>query len=220
MAKSFFQTAWAVLGLICILGISLFAQGSRMREEFLIDVNRPFVYVKFVQTGPGVPRNPQEPTLRIWLRLQNNCRIPVDVRANGVPDGSPGDEVGLNYEVVPERVGGIQTSSGILDQLETDLNADRQKPKPQADQIPLGYMSELYSLVTIDPGTDALFSIPVNHLSKRWHIEIPFTFNLPKGKGPRDPKNGGTPVMVVSYSLWDLPPESRTEIKTRVGGEP
>jgi hypothetical protein len=54
--------------------------------------------------------------------------------------------------------------------------------------------------------------MPVNHLSKSWHVEIPFEFELPKGKGSRDPINGGIPVMAVQYSLWDLPSKSRPQI--------
>jgi hypothetical protein len=153
---------------------------------FLIDVNRPFVYVKFDHIGPGAPRSADEPNSRIWLRLTNNCRIPILVRANGVPDESPKDEVGLEWRVVPNP-----TIQGI-------------------GEITRGYMEEVASLVTIGPEEEILFSMPVNHLSKRWHVEIPFEFELPKGKGLRDPANGGEPIMVVSYSLWDLPPKALT----------
>jgi len=78
--------------------------------------------------------------------------------------------------------------------------------------MPRGYMEEVASLVTVGPGEEILFRMPVNHLSKWWHVEIPFEFELPKGKGPRDPLNGGEPNMVVQYSLWDLPPKARTEL--------
>ena len=73
------------------------------RSEFLINVNRPFVFVKFDHIGPSVPRSEDEPNLRIWLPLTNNCRVPILVRANGAPDESPKDEVGVQYEVVRNR---------------------------------------------------------------------------------------------------------------------
>jgi hypothetical protein len=62
------------------------------------------------------------------------------------------------------------------------------------------------------PGESILFSIPVNHLSKRWHIEIPYTFALPRGKCCHNLDVGGEPVMVIVYGLEDLPRESLTEI--------
>ena len=93
-----------------------------------------------------------------------------------------------------------------------DLALLGKKSEAKAEQIPQGYMSEVGSFATINPAKEILFSIPVNHLSKRWHIEIPFEFGVPRGKGPRDPNNGGEPKMVVIYSLWDLPPKAEAEI--------
>jgi hypothetical protein len=133
-----------------------------------------------------------------------------------VPDESPQDEVGVQYDVVhdPEIRGAIMffPQSSVEDTLEKEKSADQQKSQATSEEVPRGYIFDVASLVRIQSGRDILFSLPVNHLSKKWHIEIPFEFELPKGKGARDPVNGGIPVMVVQYSLWDLPPESRTQI--------
>jgi hypothetical protein len=200
--------------LFCVVTTTLVAQGTKANKGFLIDVNRPFVYAKFDHIGPGVPRSVDEPNSRIWLRLTNNCRIPILVRANGVPDESPKDEVGLQYDVVsnPPLRGMVSFSPSRKDEPQTGPNGETQESETKADEIPRGYMEEVSSLVTIGPGEDILFSMPVNHLSKRWHVEIPFEFELPKGKGSRNPANGGIPVMVVQYSLWDLPSKSRAQI--------
>jgi hypothetical protein len=200
--------------LLCVVSTTLVAQSTKTNKGFLIDVNRPFVYVKFEHIGPGAPRSVDEPNSRIFLRLTNNCRIPILVRANGVPDESRKDEVGLEYEVVPNPTlrGMVSFSPPQKDQPQTGPNGATQKSETKADEIPRGYMEEVASLVTVGPGKEVLFSMPVNHLSERWHVEIPFEFELPKGKGPRDPINGGIPVMVVQYSLWDLPSKSRAEV--------
>jgi hypothetical protein len=95
---------------------------------------------------------------------------------------------------------------------ESEKAADQQESEAKVEEVPRGSMFHVASLVSIEPGRDILFSLPVNHLSKKWHIEIPFEFELPKGKGRRVPINGGIPVMVVQYSLWDLPPKSQAEI--------
>ena len=196
---------WVLLPVLCFLAVPVRSQTVQAPTGFVMNVNRPFVYVKFDHIGPGVARSKDEPNLRIWLRLTNNCRIAILVQASGVPDESPEDEVGVQYEVVrnPEI--------SIL-----PLNPREEKTtiqeKPKAAELPRGTMFHVASLVSIEPGNDILFSVPVNHLSDKWHIEIPFEFELPKGKGPRDPNNGGIPVMVLHYSLWDLPPKSRAEI--------
>lgn len=76
-------------------------------------------------------------------------------------------------------------------------------------------MVEIGSSESIPPGESILFSIPMNHLSERWHVEIPYDFELPQGRCCRDPKVGGQPHMVVDYEFRDLPPDSRREIQTR-----
>jgi hypothetical protein len=43
-------------------------------------------------------------------------------------------------------------------------------------------MFDVASLIAIGPGEEMLFSMPVNHLSKRWHVEITFAFELPPEK--------------------------------------
>jgi len=83
------------------------------------------------------------------------------------------------------------------------------------EKMPGGYMMDVGSLVTIMPGKQILFSIPINHVSKRWHIEIPFEFDLPKGKGSRDPKVSLGPSMIIEYSMEDLPPEFRAAVEKR-----
>lgn len=219
------RTGPVVLGflLVCLFAIPLFSHPTKTSEEFQIDASRPFVYIKFDHIGPGAPRSADEPATRIWLRLANNCRIPIVVRANGVPDESPEDEVGLEYDVVPNRpvypIVSFSRYSGprLPQKTSQGAVASQKESEPKTPKIPRGYMEEVASTISIDPGGETLFSMPVNHLSKRWHVEIPFEFDLPKnkGKGLRDPQNGGIPVMVVEYTLWDLPTKSQAEIPTK-----
>lgn|SRR5437879_6402160 len=200
--------------LIGVPSASLLAQTTKMGKDFLIDVNRPFVYVKFDHIGPGIPRTPTEPNSRIWLRLKNNCRIAILVRANGVPDESPKDEVGLEWEVVPNPTiqGMVSFSTSGKDEPQTGLNAETQKSEKATDEVPRGYMEEVASLVTIGPGQEIRFSMPINHLSERWHVEIPFDFELPPAKGPLHSNTVGLPIMAVHYTVWDLPRNSQAEV--------
>jgi hypothetical protein len=215
MTKPFSVSVLLVLLVFSIGSQSMRAQKVNPEEGFVIDKNRPFVYILFDHIGPGIPANEDEPATRIWLHLKNNCRVSVEVRANGVPDGSPRDEVGVMHDVVLNRpVYGLPLF-GTLPTAKPRAVAgpDERKPAPVVEQMPRGYMSDVASLVTIMPGKEILFSIPINHISKRWHVEIPFKFVLPEGTVPRDPKVSLGPTMVIEYSIWDVPPEFQPKVE-------
>jgi len=203
---------------LCMGSTSVFAQETDLSKQFLIDVNRPFVYVKFDHVGPGAPRGRGEADTRIWLRLTNNCRVPILVQANGVPDESPKDEIGLMYEVVANRpVNGLLIAVGpeASGKSGERKNERQQNAETEQESMPRGTMSEVGSLIRIDPGEDVLFSMPVNHFSDRWHVEIPISFELPSGKVLRDPnKWGGEPKVKVFYGLWDLPTKLEKELRS------
>jgi hypothetical protein len=97
-----------------------------------------------------------------------------------------------------------------MDRLAADSADD--KNETVSGQMPGGYMMDVGSSVTIMPGTSTLFGIPTNHISKRWHIEIGFEFELPRGKCCRDPKVSLGPELSIGYGIWDLPPEERQKL--------
>jgi hypothetical protein len=92
------------------------------------------------------------------------------------------------------------------------LDAQSSEPHQEA-KMPTGYDFDVNLAESIPPGKSVLFSVPVTHLSKSWHIEIPYTFDLPPGKGPRQPIVGGEPKMVLLYSGWDLPEDVQQQLK-------
>ena len=77
------------------------------------------------------------------------------------------------------------------------------------------YWFEVGSLLEVPPGNSVLFSLPTDHLSTKWHVEIPFDFKVPTGKGPRPDDIGGFPVQFLEYSLWDLPEEVKVQIQEK-----
>jgi hypothetical protein len=205
--------SFASIAVLAVVSMPLSAQ-TKMGKEFLIDVHSPFVYVKFDHIGPGAPRDPSEPNSRVWLRLRNNCRIAILVRAQGVPDDSPKNEVGLEHDVVRNSPvnGQVSLPTAETDKPETRTTRSSQNSETKSDEIPRGYMYETASWVSIGPSEEILFSIPVNHLSDRWHMEIPFDFELPHGKGPLRANTVGLPVMRVHYTVWDLPRDSQATV--------
>ncbi|MGD0902528.1 MAG: hypothetical protein ABR924_06255, partial [Terracidiphilus sp.] len=56
--------------------------------NFIIDPAKPYVYLKFDHIGPRKPHQDGEGNTGLWLKVVNNCRIPIVFRASG---GFPGD---------------------------------------------------------------------------------------------------------------------------------
>jgi len=183
---------------------------AQASPSFVIDENRPYVYLHFEHVGKGVRFIEGEPTQRVWLRFVNNCRVPIILRTFGAPEGSPKDELGVMHDIVKDAqflIRGVEIEPPAL-------NDQNSEPHQEA-KMPTGYEFDVSLAQRIPPGKSLLFSVPVTHLSKSWHIEIPYRFDLPPGKGPRQPVVGGEPKMVLLYSGWDLPEEVQRQLKIR-----
>jgi hypothetical protein len=89
-----------LLPLLCVAAVCAQAQKTHTVSDFVINRNRPFVYLKIDHVGPGEPRSEDEPDTRVWFRLTNNCKVPIIVYTFGVPEGSPEYEQGVMYKVV------------------------------------------------------------------------------------------------------------------------
>lgn len=71
-----------------------------------------------------------------------------------------------------------------------------QKPAPQPsvkaevpESMPSGYAFEVGTMATLGPGQTIYFSLPLNHISDKWHVEIPFRFDLRIRTPVRSAKN-------------------------------
>ncbi len=162
---------WDGITALCILAATASAQGKP--EDFMLDPSRPYVYLAFDHVGRREPAAPGELPQGLWLRLVNNCKIPIEVQTFdlGTIDGG----VGLNYEVV--------TVAGIVD-------------SPAPTTKPRGYSSHVGSPMVIDPGGTLLFSIPRDHVSKWWYLQTRFDLGLPV------PRSGVHPFSTVSF-FWE-----------------
>ncbi len=208
--------------------IPCYSQHSQRPTNFVIDTNREFVYLKLDHTGKGIQRSEDEPEMRLWLRFVNNCNVPIELRTFGVPEGSPPGEFGVMDEVVRDTPLRFVISDGDAPAtinwpaLESDSPSSHPEPATSSQtskepgEPPADYWFELGFLTTVLPGREILFSIPINQIGKRWHIQIPFEFKVPEGKVPRDPKIGGLPEMYLTYSLYDLPHDVQAKIKSQL----
>lgn len=214
---------WSVLFTLCILTPFLRSQTDREGITLVRDANRPFVYLRFDHIAQGKQRNEYEPALRVWLHFVNNSNVPIKLRAYGLADGLVPGEVGVMDDVVMDLPMLTITSGNpepeVLNQpiSETpDAQANTESGTLSAGRMPSGYTSEVAGVTRVAPGESVMFSVPVDHLGSRsngWHMEIPFWFSVPEGRGPRDPIIGGEPIMRLHYHYYDLPDEAKAKLR-------
>jgi hypothetical protein len=157
---------------------ALFAQDTQ--SAFVRDAEKPYVYVAFDHVGPREPVTSGETPQGLWLRVVNNCRIPIELRTFDLGTRDPG--VAINYDVI--AVGGI---------------IDERPPGRQ----PRGYSSDTGSVAVIAPGGTLLFSVPRDHVTKWWYLQTRFDFAIPL------PRSGTHPFGTVAFFWEDIPVKYR-----------
>ena len=190
-----------LLAVFLCIGLSTTPSGADPRpktRDFLIDPSKHYVYLKFDHVGDREPLSTDEPRKGLWLRVVNNCRLPIIVAI--FDTGTPNAEVGVYDEVV------MPTVKRPLPILYFPGQAKSQ-PKPPAspqELPPEGYsLPDAFSTTVISPGDNLLFSVPVNHVGPSWYLQIRSYFELP-GEG-----YGSGPYSVVSFDWQDIPEKFR-----------
>jgi hypothetical protein len=172
------------------------AEATPKTRGFLIDPSKHYVYLKFDHVGDREPLSPDETTKGLWLRLVNNCRIPIVVAIFNTGTTDPG--VGVYDEVVPHP--------SRLPILSFPHRGERQsKPAtPVQEAPPAGYSPpDVISTTIISPGKDLLFSVPLNHVGPSWSLQIRFYLALPGDA------YGSGPYSVVFFYWQDIPEKFR-----------
>lgn len=145
-----------LLTLILVVSTSLLAQNAP--SDFVLDKSKPFAYLEFDHVGPRKPYQAGEGNTGLWLRVVNNCRIPIVLRSIPAAEGEAG--VILEDQIVP--------------------NADQESHdrREASKHIPEGYYFEFSGVEEVQPGKDILFSVPANHVSANWYMRIRFAFDF------------------------------------------
>lgn len=185
------------------------AKISSWQKQFLIDPAKPYVYLEVDHIGPRQPRAAGEPKIGIWMRLHNNCIVPIIVYTFGVPDfafapPSPGrnEEIGVYDSVIanprpwgfirdqpphpatltetmkPSDLANYLWAKPQLQAAPTATAPPPPSPKPKGAKMPMGYWFDVGTDTIIHPGESIYFSLPRNHVSPKWHVQIPFHFDL------------------------------------------
>lgn len=148
------------------------AQNSSVRD-FVIDQSKPYVYLKFDRIGPRKPIQNGEVNTGLWLRVVNNCRIPIVFQSFNMPTGVSG--VGIMDEVVED-----EPILQIYSTPEEEKEIQRREKLRKLKQKPKGYSSETAGIVRVQPGTDMLFSVPLNHVDNDWYMRVKFALDVDK----------------------------------------
>jgi hypothetical protein len=85
--------------LFCLV-TNLLAQ-DKGAQNFVLDQTKPYVYLKFDHIGPRKPLRTGESGTGLWLRVVNNCHLPIVFTSFSMPPGEAG--VGLMDEVVEDE---------------------------------------------------------------------------------------------------------------------
>jgi hypothetical protein len=174
--------------------------GQEPIPNFVLNPSMPYVYVKFDHVGPRKPLHEGEGQVGLWLRIVNNCRVPIKVPTFGLTTGDPG--VGLLDEVVSDAV----TVSVSSEPEELNLSTDRAST---AISHPQGYSAEVFSMTRILPGKDILFSVPLNHVSDQWFMRVRFVLDVDK------PSLGTGPYTYLNFFKGQIPPSALSGSQTK-----
>ena len=163
--------------------------GQEPISDFVLNPSRPYVYVQFDHVGPRKPLRGGEGNVGLWLRIVNNCRVPITVPTFGLTTGDPG--VGVLDEVVPDNprmsVSAEPDVINLSEEGSSRGNPSKATPVNPKNNPPRGYSAEVFSLTRVRPGKDLLFSVPLNHVSDNWFMRVGFVLDVNKpsvGTGP------------------------------------
>ncbi len=191
--------------LFAILLVVRSAPAQTADTNFVLDSSKPYVYLAFDHVGSRKPIEQGEDTQGMWLRIINNCKVPIAI--NTYKRDSAGSGVVVFDEVlrigkgltVHADYGEIPTvpadEEGLIgDQSGKQKPAQEEKGKQDSGSreetqptMPHGYSAELLFVTRVLPGQSLLFSVPRDHVSPDWFMRIKFILDVSKpslGPGP------------------------------------
>jgi hypothetical protein len=192
---------FATLVLFTVVSASVgAAQIQKRPPSFVIDRSKPYVYLEFDHLGKRQPLSRHEPDRGLWIRLVNNCQLPITVATFNTETSDPG--IGVDDEIVRVDLNAPALAHG--------LRAGERPPNEQPnDSIPEGYRSgDVVNTTTVAPGTSLLLSLPANHVGPSWYLQIQFYLNVPMQSSYRY-----GPYSVVSFNWQDIPEKFRQIVR-------
>jgi hypothetical protein len=179
------------LTLFCVTGA--FTQ-EKEATAFVLDQSKPFVYLQFDHIGPRKPLQSAEGAPGLWLRVVNNCRIPIVFRGHSAAEDDPG--FSLDDEVIP-----VEPMLQIFSTLEEGAEIKRKQRERELElkHKPTGYESEVSGAIRVDPGKGILFSVPLAHVGEYWFMRVKFALEVDKSS------IAVGPFTFLDFYKWEIP---------------
>ena len=170
--------------------------GQQPSSDFVLNPAKPYVYIQFDHIGSRKPLRKGENDTGLWLRIVNNCRVPITVPTFGLTSDAPG--AGVLDEVIPSEVpmAIIADAEPIATEASQKAGADKARVAPQ------GYSAEVYSMTRILPGKELLFSVPLNHVGDAWFMRVRFVLDVNK------PSVGTGPYTYLEFFKFQISPSA------------
>src|SRR5690349_20465469 len=162
------------------------SQAQNQRDASIaLDQSRPFVEIVFAHYGPRVPVIEGEASVGVWLKLRNNCILPIKVYV--LSDENRNAGLLVTHDVVAGR-----------------SNLPGLDGQPIRIKKPMGYESaDVLNSREVEPGRDLLFSVPISHVTRRWSIRVEVVLLNPVVA------NGRQPRTFVDFDWSGLSPDAR-----------
>jgi hypothetical protein len=166
-------------------------------SNFVIDQSKPYVFLKFDHIGPRKAAQHGEENIGLWLKVVNNCRIPIVLGGHNALAGDPGyyidDEV---IEEAPSMITYVKT--------EKEMEIGNKSGKKTMKSKPLGYSSSVAGVIRIQPGEDVLVSFPINHVDDDWYLRVKVALAINKSS------IAAGPFTYLPFFIYDIPKQFRT----------
>ncbi|MGB7623825.1 MAG: hypothetical protein WBN92_15880 [Terriglobia bacterium] len=165
-----------------------FGQAQQRPTTWAVDPTRPYVELLFDHIGPRTPARPGERAEGIWLRLNNNSGIPIEIAV-----GTGSHEVLVDHAVI---------------KVPDDFLIEREHETGQrVASCSAGYQSgDVHSALRLEPAKTLIFSIPLNHVTKDCFVRIEVFPLMPT------PVAGRQPRTFVELFWTDLPAEVQKSV--------
>lgn len=180
--------------MLSLIALRMGLPQSNSSDWFVLNPRMPYVYLIFNHSGKRVPAMNGESTQGLWLKLVNNCRVPVVIGTFDL--GTKDIGIGVIHEVIPVTAAPI---SGGIDK------DGKPTPKRQVRNVkpPEGYTFGVHSTKTLGPGESVLFSVPLEHISPDWFLRVKYAMDLPASRT--------TPISYVDFYWHNLPTDMQLQ---------
>ena len=180
---------------------------SQRRVDFVIDASKPYVFLKFDHIGSRRPIREGESSTGVWLRVVNNCHVPIVFEGR---DGTPGEPGVVLLDEVVDKEPMLEIFASPTPDIQVESEPPTEPSGPIGNAVskpnkkPNGYTSELPGTYRVAPGKELLFSFPRNHVSSGWYMRVKFALDLNSSSASIGP------FTYLPFHENDLPKEFRS----------